>query len=86
MTLEVGGEKGWVLFNSDHVEKKTAATEGKPVIVPMCEALPAPIEQFLTEAVLEGCGLKEAKALTHLMVEAYKAWLLPLYSVVFNKR
>ena len=73
MTLEVSGEKGWVLFHGDHIEKKTTATDGKSVIVPMLEALPAPIEQFLTGEILDGCGLKEAKALTHLMVEAYKA-------------
>jgi len=72
MTMEVGGEKGWVTFNNTGVTKTTAATEGKPVTVPLCEALPSPLVQFLTGEVLEGCGMKEARALTQLMVEAYR--------------
>lgn len=72
MIFEVGGEKGTVIFNGTSVEKRTAETEGKPVTVPMCAPLPKPIEQFVTGQILEGCGMKEAKALTHLMAEAYK--------------
>ena len=72
MTLEVGGEGGMVIYSGNSVAKRTAATEGKLVEVEKCEALPSPLEQFLTGNVLEGCGMKEAKALTHLMVEAYK--------------
>ena len=72
MTLEVGGEKGWVIFSKDSVVKTTAATEGQPVSVPLCDALPAPVEQFLTGNVLEGCGMKEAISLTLMMEKAYQ--------------
>lgn len=72
ITLEVGGEKGMVLYDSSAVVKKTEATQGKAVTVPMCDPLPEPLVQFLTGEILPGCGLQEARALTHLMVEAYK--------------
>ena len=72
MSLEVGGEQGMVLYSDNSVIKRTAATEGQLTKVKMCEALPSPLEQFLTGNILEGCGMKDAKALTHLMVEAYK--------------
>ena len=72
MTLEVCGEKGCVIFNGNTVEKRTAATSGRTVNVPLCEALPSPIEQFLTDRILTGCGMEEAKALTLMMAEAYR--------------
>jgi len=72
MTLEVGGEEGMVLYSGTSVEKRTNATQGKLTAVELCEALPSPLEQFLTGNILDGCGMNEAKALTHLMVEAYK--------------
>jgi len=71
MSLEVGGEKGWVVFNNDGVTKTTDATEGRPVSVPLCEALPTPLNQFLSGEILEGCGMKEAIGLTRLMEMAY---------------
>lgn len=72
MTLEVSGEKGVVIFDGTKVIKRTGATDGQTVEMPLCEALPAPIVQFLTGKILPGCGMAEAKALTHLMVEAYR--------------
>ena len=72
MTLEVGGEKGMVVYSGSSVSKRTLTTEGRLVEVDMCPALPSPLEQFLTGNILEGCGIKEAMALTHLMVEAYR--------------
>lgn len=72
MTLEVGGEKGMVIYSGTNVSKRTLATGGQLVDVEMCAALPAPVEQFLSGNILEGFGINEAKALTHLMVEAYK--------------
>lgn len=72
MTLEIGGEKGMAFYGPNGVTKRTNATEGKLVNAEMCSALPSPIVQFLNETILEGCGMKEAKALTHLMVEAYR--------------
>lgn len=72
MSLEVGGEKGYVRFDDKGVFKNTLATEGKSVEVPMCETETMPVVQFLTGKVQDGCGMKEALALTHMMVEAYK--------------
>lgn len=72
ITLEVSGEKGMALYDSATVVKRTEATLGRTVPVPMCDPLPSPLVQFLTGKLLEGCGLKEAKALTHLMAEAYR--------------
>ena len=51
--------------------KRTAATEGREVEVPAEAEDPAPILQFLTGNILPGCGMAEAKALTHMMVMAY---------------
>ena len=48
-----------------------AATEGKAVEVTVEAGDPAPIVQFLTGSILPGCGMAEAKALTHMMVMAY---------------
>ena len=73
MMLEADGENGFVRFTAgEGVVKRTAATGNKFVSVPMEDALPAPLVQFLTDSILPGCGIAEAKALTHLMVEAYK--------------
>jgi len=72
MTLEVSGEKGVVIFDGTGVIKRTAETSGQSVSVPLCEEQPSPIVQFLTGNILPGCGMAEAKALTHLMVEAYR--------------
>lgn len=73
ITLEVGGEDGYVIFNagSGKVYKNTKATEGKLVEAELLEALPSPLEQFCTGNILEGCGIEDAKRLTHLMVMAY---------------
>jgi len=73
MMLEADGENGFVRFTEGSgVVKRTAATENRFVEVPMEAAQPSPLVQFLTGEILPGCGLAEAKALTHLMVEAYK--------------
>ena len=69
--LEVYGEEGYVRMQGNSVVKCTKATGGKPVDVELGESAPAPIVQFLTGNVLPGCGMEEAKALTHLMVMAY---------------
>ena len=71
VTLEVFGEDGYVRMENSSVVKCTLATDGKPVAVELPEAQPLPIVQFLTGDVLCGCGIKEAKNLTHLMVMAY---------------
>ena len=71
VTLEVFGEEGYVRMEGDRVVKCTKSTEGKTVDVAVKESLPSPLVQFLTGKVLPGCSMKEAKALTHMMVMAY---------------
>jgi len=72
MILEVGGETGTVIFDGNKVTLRAKKYGYQEVEVHKCDPLPLPIEQFLTGQILDGCGMKEAKALTHLMVEAYK--------------
>ena len=71
LVLEVSGELGYVRMEGSTVVKCTTATEGKTVEVPLGEALPLPIEQFLKGEVLPGFGMEEAKALTTFMEMAY---------------
>ena len=71
VVFEVHGENGYVRMEGDRVTKRTAATGGREVDVPTEEGDPAPIIQFLTGNILPGCGMAEAKALTHMMVMAY---------------
>ena len=71
-SLELGGDKGYVRMEGRRVVKATTATNGETVEVPLEKELPSPIEQFLTGEILDGYGMKEAKHLTHMMVEAYK--------------
>ncbi len=71
VVFEVHGEEGYVRMEDGRVVKRTAATGGREVEVPVEEGDPAPIMQFLTGNVLPGCGMAEAKALTHMMVMAY---------------
>lgn len=70
--LEVHGENGYVYMESGKVFKCTTSTNGERVDVPVKETLPMPIEQLLTGKLLPGCSLEDAKALTHMMVMAYK--------------
>ena len=70
MTLEVGGELGRVTLCGGRVEKQTKATK-VAVEVPQDPALPSPLVQFCTGNILPGCGIREAKNLTHLMEMAY---------------
>ena len=72
MSLEVGGEDGWVRFDNTGVHKSTKATGLKFTEVPLEPAKPEPIVQFLTGKILPGCGMTEAKHLTEMMVGAYK--------------
>lgn len=70
-SLEVGGMDGYITCSENKVIKRTRATENKPVEVPLAEALPSPLEQFLTGNILPGCGIEEALHLTEMMVGAY---------------
>ena len=69
--MEIGGENGYVRDDNNGVVKSTAATGYKPVKVDVGKGLPDPLEQFLTGNILPGCGIQEAKNLTHMMVMAY---------------
>lgn len=70
--FEVHGEAGYVRMEGESVVKCTKATGKEQLAVAVKESLPPPIEQFLTGKLLGGCSLDEAKALTHMMVMAYK--------------
>ena len=70
--LEVHGETGYVRMEGESVIKCTGETQGKPMAVEVKASRPIPLEQFLTGKLLEGCGIAEAKALTHMMVMAYE--------------
>lgn len=71
--LEVHGENGSVYLenNGETFIKRTISTNYETVPVEPQEASPLPIEQFMTDKILEGCGIEDAKALTHMMVMAY---------------
>lgn len=71
--LEVYGEAGYVRMEGDTVVKCTNATGKERVAVEVKASLPRPIEQFLTGNCLDGCSLDEAKALTRMMVMAYRS-------------
>ena len=76
IVLEVHGEKGYVRMEDDyavaHVVKRTQATRGKLVEVPAAPDQDLPIIQFVKGEILDGCGMDDAIALTHMMVMAYK--------------
>lgn len=71
VTLEVYGEDGYVRMVENRVVKCTKATGGNEVEVAVGADQAMPIVQFLTGNILDGCGMTEAKALTHMMVLAY---------------
>lgn len=69
--FEVHGDKGYVYMENTRVIKRTQATGGAEVEIELPEELPLPIEQFVSGNILPGCGMQEARALTHMMVMAY---------------
>ena len=71
VTFEVYGEDGYVRMVDDKVVKCTGATGGREVEVAVGANMPSPLEQFLRGEILDGCGIKEAKALTRMMTLAY---------------
>lgn len=71
-SLEVGGENGSVRCNDSGVFVTAKSTEMKCVEVERVPDQTSPIEQFLTGNILPGCGMTEAKHLTHMMVCAYQ--------------
>lgn len=69
--FEVHGDQGYVYMENNRVIKCTAATGRAQVEVELPEALPLPIEQFVSKNPLPGCGMDEARALTRMMEQAY---------------
>lgn len=69
--FEVHGENGYVRMEDNKVFKRTEKTNGELVEVEVGEDKPLPIVQFLTGKPLEGCSIREARALTEMMVMAY---------------
>ncbi len=71
VVFEVHGENGYVRMEDNKVWKRTEKTNGELVEVEIGEDKPLPIVQFLTGKPLEGCSIREACALTQMMVMAY---------------
>ncbi len=71
VVLEVHGEHGYVRMENDGVVKCTRNTNHAVIQLTLPPSSPSPIRQFLSGDVLPGCSIKEAKALTHMMVMAY---------------
>ncbi len=72
ITFEVFGENGYIRMIGNRVIKCTGTTLGAEVEVEVGPDEPSPLKQFLTGNQLDGCGIKEAKALTRMMTMAYK--------------
>ena len=69
--FEVHGDKGYVYMENNRVIKCTQDSGRVQVEVELPEALPLPIEQFVNNNILPGCGMDEARALTRMMEKAY---------------
>ena len=59
-------------MDQNGIVKSTADTGYQTVAVPMGADLPSPIDQFLTGGILPGCGIQDARKLTHMMAMAYR--------------
>ena len=74
--MEVYGTKGSILCADGMLTMQTAQTDGRNTPV-LGEELPSPLRQF-TDSVLYGkpilYGLDEARTLTEMMQNAYKAY------------
>ena len=70
VVLEVFGENGFVRMEDGRVTLRVGSEETE---LPLSEACPAPIVQFLTGNILPGCGIEEATALTRMMEMAYSS-------------
>lgn len=71
VTLEVGGETGYLTLVGNTLTRSTAVTGHKPTVTDLLPGQPAPIEQFMTGNLLPGCGLDDAEKLTIMMEGAY---------------
>ncbi len=72
VVLEVGGNLGYVRMEGGSVRLATSTTDGKWIDAELECELSSPLVQFLSNDVLDGCGMKDAKRLTKMMEEAYK--------------
>lgn len=69
MEMEIGGTKGYIVYQNETVTKTLKGQA--PEVVTLEPESPAPVVQFVTGNVLPGCGMAEAKNLTKLMEMAY---------------
>ena len=65
MTMEVGGDRGYIVAAGGKVTLNGSE-------VPMVAAQDAPIVAFMKGREIDGAGLAEARALTRMMVGAYR--------------
>ena len=73
LTLEIGGDLGVIKVIDGKVYLKNEDTKPDTVELPLLDPAPAPILQFLTDKVEDGCGMRDALALTAMMEGAYSA-------------
>jgi len=71
MRLEIGGDKGYIVWEGDTVTLSDHTAVGQKI--PLIPAQPLPIYQFMKEEILPGCDMQTAKGLTRLMELAYRA-------------
>ncbi len=68
-TLEVGGDKGYLLWDGKTV---TLRTDKSAEILPLLPDLPSPCDAFCSGAPIDFCGVDDAIALTKMMRGAYR--------------
>jgi len=70
--LEIGGSAGSLMWYGDNTIIKRSEAGLEEIKVDESVATISPLRQFLSDNILPGYGIEEAKRLTHMMVEAYK--------------
>lgn len=70
LVLEIGGDKGYLTATCGSA--KYVPESGAPVMLELLQKTKTPLECFLTETHIDGCGIDEAVVLTKMMVGAYK--------------
>ncbi len=69
--LELGGDKGYVSFDSQNAYLSVLGQERVKLDLP--KAPDSPIEAFVQGKKIEGCGIEEACVLTKMMENAYRS-------------
>ena len=68
-TFEIGGDKGYLTATRAGATFTDAARVSHQIDLP--DAAKSPLECFLTDTPIDGCGIEEATVLTKMMVGAY---------------